>query len=85
MKSNKNPGALAHQQIIYRRDEPIEIVPVKPKFRTIPDPDMPPQLDFSVLSATNLSSWDDEAMALTSTLFIPGQYQARVPIANGYV
>jgi hypothetical protein len=78
--TNQRPGG--PWSVLHERDE---VNPVAPKFMTKPDPDMPPLVDFSVMSKYNLSSWDDEALALTSKIFLPGQFQARVPIANGYV
>jgi hypothetical protein len=62
-----------------------EVNPVSAKFMTRPDPGMPPPMDFNVLAKRSLSSWDDDKLTLTSEMFLPGQFQARVPIANGYV
>jgi hypothetical protein len=46
---------------------------------------MPPPMDFNVMAKRSLGSWDDDELTLTSEIFLPGQFQARVPIANGYV
>jgi hypothetical protein len=46
---------------------------------------MPPELDLNVLAKENLSLYDDEALTLTTTRFMPGMYQTRIPVGNGYV
>ena len=40
--------------------------------------------DFSVTTA-GLSTWNQSEWSLTATTYVPGQYQARVSLANGYV
>ncbi|KAL3427993.1 acid trehalase [Phlyctema vagabunda] len=61
-----------------------EVNPVAQRHRTIPDPDMDPLINFGVLSEAPLCSWDDETMTIMASRFIPGQYQTRLHIANGY-
>jgi hypothetical protein len=78
----RNTSLVDHEPVLNGRGE---INPVSPKFTTTPDPGMPPPVDFNVMSKRNLSWWDDEELVLTSEIFLPGQFQARVPIANGYV
>lgn len=39
------------------------------------------QTDFSTTSG--ISSWDQSDWSLTASKYIPGQYQARVSLANG--
>jgi hypothetical protein len=62
-----------------------EIEPPEPKFKTTPDPDLPPELNLNVMAKENLSFYDDEHMVLTTTRYMPGMYQVRMPIGNGYV
>ncbi|TAQ88312.1 hypothetical protein B7494_g3361 [Chlorociboria aeruginascens] len=42
------------------------------------------ETDFSVTTG-GLSTWNQSEWSLTATTFIPGQYQARISLANGYV
>lgn len=39
--------------------------------------------DFSVTAG--LSSWNQSDWSLTTTTYIPGQYQSRLSLANGYI
>jgi hypothetical protein len=41
------------------------------------------QTDFAVTSA-DLYSWDQSDWSLTTKRFVPGQYQSRISLANGY-
>ncbi|KAG0652069.1 hypothetical protein D0Z07_1196 [Hyphodiscus hymeniophilus] len=41
------------------------------------------QTDFS--TSSGISSWNDTEWSLTATKFIPGQYQSRSSLANGYL
>ena len=61
-----------------------EINPVAQKFATTPDSDMPGYPDFSPLSKTNLSSYDDSLLQLSSTEPMQGMYPVNRPIGNGY-
>ena len=40
--------------------------------------------DFSV-STGNLSAWNQSDWSLTTNTYLPGQYQSRLSLANGYV
>jgi hypothetical protein len=40
--------------------------------------------DFSV-TTSKLSTWNQGDWSLTSQTYIPGQYQSRISLANGYV
>ncbi|TAQ87180.1 hypothetical protein B7494_g4494 [Chlorociboria aeruginascens] len=61
-----------------------EINPISSKFKTVPDPGMPPMRDFSVLAKESLFEYFDDKMELRSTVFIPGDYRARATSTNGY-
>jgi hypothetical protein len=84
-----HPSSLATTDIVpgstHIVAHPDKIEPPAPKFKTTADPDLPPELDLNVLAETNLSSWDDDNLILTTTMFMPGQYQTRLPAGNGYV
>jgi hypothetical protein len=74
-------GAYGSQDL-RRRDD---VNPASPfKFRTRPDANMTLH-DFGVFAENPLSVWDDEELTLTTTNFIPGDYRARMGLANGYV
>jgi len=62
----------------------VEINPVSDKFSTKKDPDMPGYPDFHVLAKDKLHVWNDTTLSLTATKPLPGIYQARVGVANGY-
>jgi len=62
-----------------------EINPVAQKFATVPDPDMPGVPDLSPLAKTNLSSYDDSSLQLTSTKPMQGIFAANRPVGNGCV
>jgi hypothetical protein len=40
--------------------------------------------DFSV-ETSNLSTWNQSDWSLTTNTYLPGQYQSRLSLANGYV
>jgi hypothetical protein len=42
------------------------------------------QTDFSVTTTSNYT-WNQTEWSLTTTNFIPGQFQSRISLANGYV
>jgi hypothetical protein len=41
------------------------------------------QTDFSVINQENYE-WGQDDWSLTTTRFVPGQYQSRMSLANGY-
>ncbi|PQE25888.1 acid trehalase protein [Rutstroemia sp. NJR-2017a BBW] len=62
-----------------------DVNPASPfKFKTKPDANITLH-DFGVFAESPLSFWDDEKLTLTTTTFIPGEYRARMGLANGYI
>jgi hypothetical protein len=67
--------------VVYASD----VNPASPfKFKTKPDVNITLH-DFGVFAENPLSVWDDEELTLTTKSFIPGEYRARMGLANGYV